>query len=68
MTVSLLGELVRGNAAVRAGDGETLVELPMAFDEAVVPGQSVLAGLRLLGGDDETPAEQPVSIAAVEPG
>ncbi|NUR29975.1 MAG: glycoside hydrolase, partial [Catenulispora sp.] len=71
VTVSLLGELVRGLLTVppvaeQAGD--TAVELPMAVDAAVAPGDVLDAELSVLGADGETLAAQPVRITAAEPG
>lgn len=68
VTVSLLGELGRGAFTLPAGDGQALVELPMTLDPSVAPGDTLTATLRLLGQDGGTPAEQPVTITAAEPG
>jgi hypothetical protein len=68
VTVSLLGELVRGKFTLSAGEGRAVVELPMTFGDGVVPGDVVTAELRLLDARGEMPASQPVTVVVAEPG
>ncbi|GAA1997384.1 NEW3 domain-containing protein [Catenulispora subtropica] len=68
VTVSLLGELVRGTLTVPAGDGEAVVELPMAVDASVRPGDALDAVLHLLDAGGAALAVRPVTITAAEPG
>src|SRR5256714_15542408 len=59
VTVSLLGDLVRGQLTVAAGDGEGGAELPMAVDAAGAPRDVATRTLPVIGPRRRGPGAPP---------
>ncbi|WP_194892901.1 NEW3 domain-containing protein [Catenulispora pinisilvae] len=68
VTVSLLALKVRAACELAPGDGESVVELPMAVDAGVAPGQTLTGQLQVLDADGRILAEQQVDVTVAEPG